>query len=60
MELEEIIEDNTINSETINESIVSDEMSDDNFNNEQDFSNIELNDSVNMFSNTSNNQMKLI
>ena len=55
LELEEIIEDNTINSETINESIVSDEMSDDNFNNEQDFSNIELNDSVGMFSNTSNN-----
>ncbi|MBR76430.1 MAG: cell division protein FtsZ [Flavobacteriales bacterium] len=55
LELEEIIEDNTINSETINESIVSDEMSDDNFNNEQDFSNIELNDSVSTFSNTSNN-----
>ena len=30
-------------------------MSDDNFNNEQDFSNIELNDSVSTFSNTSNN-----
>ena len=55
LELEEIIEDNTINSETINESIVSDKISDDNFNNEQDFSNIELNDNVNMFSNTSNN-----
>ena len=43
LELEEIIEDNTINSEIINENVVSDEISDENFDNEQDLSNIDSN-----------------
>ena len=55
LELEEIIENSTINSEIINESVVSDEISDENFESQQDFSNIELNNSVNMLSDTRNN-----
>ena len=55
LELEEIIEDNTINSEIINESVVSDKISDENFASQQDISNIELNDNVNMSSDTRNN-----
>ncbi len=55
LELEEIIEDSTINSEIINESVVSDEISDENFESQQDFSNIELNDSVNMLSDSRDN-----
>jgi len=55
LELEEIIEDSTINSEIINESVVSDKISDENFASQQDISNIELNDNVNMSSDTSNN-----
>ena len=55
LELEEIIEDSTINSEIINESVVSDKISDENFTSQQDISNIELNDNVNMSSDTRNN-----
>tara|TARA_B100001939_G_scaffold264400_1_gene231636 strand:+ start:7 stop:1656 length:1650 start_codon:yes stop_codon:yes gene_type:complete len=55
LELEEIIEDSTINSEIINESVVSDKISDENFASQQDISNIELNDNVNMSSDTRNN-----
>ena len=55
LELEEIIEDSTINSEIINESVGSDKISDENFASQQDFSNIELNDNVNMSSDTRNN-----
>ncbi len=55
LELEEIIENSTINSEIINESVVSDDISDENFESQQDFSNIELNNSVNMLSDTRNN-----